>query len=153
MEIVLIFLPIFVPVFMMLMLQTSTPTRIVYFNNIRSKYSALTEKHLSHVIAKYDAGLVTVKCDEYTMTFSDGTCVWMANKFYASGKLYRTGSRRTMQLREDSSPGYKTWRELIHIYDKENGCDSRTFLQKRFGKYRTISVKKSKVPELVKLDD
>lgn len=115
------------PTIMYCALNHSSPSRRVYFIHCRRKYSGEVEKRLNFLVGKYYAGLVTLEVDEYSMTFSDGTEVWTANRYYSAGHIYGELN--------NGYPGYSTWRELMHIYSEKMGMDDRTLYEKLTGKF------------------
>lgn len=127
----------------MLSLYSGSPCRLVYFTHMRSKRSAEVEKVLNLIVGKYRAGMLSVKADEHTMTFSDGTCIWIGNKYYASGHIW--------DKYNDRYPYFGTWRELMRIHAETIGYDDRTIYERITGKYKVK--KKDVMDEIVNLDD
>lgn len=147
MEIILAMSPVIVIALLFIVMNVAlyhgSPSRLVYYTHHRSKYSAAVEKRLNLIVGKYHAGMLTVKADEYTLKFSDGTQVWTANKYYSCGYMYGELSNKY--------PSYKTWREIMRIHATVVGYEDRTIYERLTGKYSTK--KKTAEEVIISLDD
>lgn len=54
------------------------------------------DRFVNLLILKYRNGEITAKCSEHTLDFSEGTSIWISNKYYAYGNIHhckRAGMR------------------------------------------------------------
>lgn len=83
-------------------------------------YSEDVDTAISMLIAKYNQGLITAELDsfEYSICFSDGCSVWIGNKYYGYGFLYRYVGGKEIPAANRRRCSTKTFRELQKLENK-----------------------------------
>lgn len=76
-----------------------------------NKYSSDVDNAIKILIAKYEQNLLTAEIDTFEIKFSDGSSIWIGNKYFGYGFLYAHGNKKYSRS-EWRRPSVKTFRDI-----------------------------------------
>ncbi|EBS4516773.1 hypothetical protein DQT32_05095 [Salmonella enterica subsp. enterica serovar Braenderup] len=83
------------------------------------KISERMDRYILRLLLKYEAGEITVsKVSEYTIKFSNGDEIWIANKYYSYGNLHRSTSNPSMVVGNSYSVSPYTFLQIIDLEER-----------------------------------
>ncbi len=83
-----------------------------YFH--KSNISNLTDRYIHRLILETESGNITAKCDGYTLDFSNGDQIWIANKYYAYGQFHASKQHPELEFNRVVLSDY-TFLKLVHL--------------------------------------